>query len=158
MKYYGTDDSDPDALYSYVIRKLDTLNLAYLLLSEPRPFMFFGKDLENAPEYEMSLVNPAKFRALYKGTMIGAGGFSPKAAESALESGFYDCVAFGRWFISNPDLPHRLMNDLPLNRYNRKTFYTHEEEGYTDYPVYDQVIDKSELINQGKIGKNLASL
>jgi N-ethylmaleimide reductase len=47
-----------------------------------------------------------------------------------------DAVAFGRHFLSNPDLPKRTEQRLPLNDYDRKTFYTFDVHGYTDYPFY----------------------
>ena len=47
-----------------------------------------------------------------------------------------DFVAFGRHFISNPDLPRRIHEGLPLADYDRATFYTFEARGYTDYPAY----------------------
>ena len=51
-------------------------------------------------------------------------------------------VAFGRHFISNPDLPKRIQLGLPLNIYDRDTFYNNDARGYTDYPFYaDQSID-----------------
>ena len=50
-------------------------------------------------------------------------------------SGNADLVAFGRHFISNPDLPERVRRDVPLNRYDRSTFYGGDARGYTDYPT-----------------------
>jgi N-ethylmaleimide reductase len=46
-----------------------------------------------------------------------------------------DAVAFGRFFIANPDLPKRIKTNVPLNPYNRETFYGGNEKGYTDYPA-----------------------
>jgi N-ethylmaleimide reductase len=46
-------------------------------------------------------------------------------------------VTFGRYFVSNPDLPERIRRGLPLNDYDRDTFYTFDAHGYTDYPFYD---------------------
>jgi hypothetical protein len=46
-------------------------------------------------------------------------------------------VAFGRQFISNPDLPERFRHGLPLNRYDRTTFYGRDEQGHTDYPSHE---------------------
>jgi N-ethylmaleimide reductase len=45
-------------------------------------------------------------------------------------------VAFGRYFISNPDLVKRIKENLPLNAYDRDTFYGGDARGYTDYPFY----------------------
>ena len=50
-----------------------------------------------------------------------------------------DAVAFGRYFISNPDPPKRIEIGLPLTPYDRSTFYTFDPEGYTDYPFYPSV-------------------
>src|SRR5580704_4374912 len=49
-----------------------------------------------------------------------------------------DLVAFGRHFLANPDLPKRIQLGLPLNAYDRRTFYTFDAQGYTDYPFYEQ--------------------
>src|SRR5580692_9032490 len=54
------------------------------------------------------------------------------------EKGDADLVAFGRHFLANPDLPKRIQLGLPLNAYDRKTFYTFDAQGYTDYPFYEQ--------------------
>lgn len=46
-------------------------------------------------------------------------------------------VAFGKLFISNPDLPQRAFNGWPLNEdFDRTSFYGGTERGYTDYPYY----------------------
>jgi N-ethylmaleimide reductase len=47
-----------------------------------------------------------------------------------------DLVAFGRYFISNPDLPSRIAEKLPLSPYDRDTFYTFDAKGYTDYSAW----------------------
>jgi len=60
------------------------------------------------------------------------------SAEAIVQTGDADLVAFGRHFIANPDLPERLRNRLPLNKYDRATFFGGTEIGYTDYPSYDE--------------------
>jgi N-ethylmaleimide reductase len=70
--------------------------------------------------------------------LITAGGFTGETAEAAIAAGHADAIAFGRIFISNPDLPRRLREGLPLTPYNRATFYGGEGKGYTDYPVYGE--------------------
>jgi N-ethylmaleimide reductase len=52
-----------------------------------------------------------------------------------VESGYADIVAFGKAYISNPDLVHRLRDDLPLNAWNSERFYGGGADGYTDYPA-----------------------
>ena len=77
-------------------------------------------------------------RAHFNGPIIAAGGFDGDSAEAILQTGDADLVAFGRHFIANPDLPERLRNRLPLNKYDRATFFGGTDIGYTDYPSYDE--------------------
>ena len=76
---------------------------------------------------------------MWRGVLISAGGFTGETAEAAIAAGHADAIAFGRIFISNPDLPRRLRYGFPLTPYNRATFYGGEEVGYTDYPVHDEL-------------------
>jgi len=158
MKYYGTDDSDPDRLYAEVIKRLGKFNLAYLLLTEPRWFGGkFDQDHTRDPGFSIPLANPAKFRKIYKGKVIGAGGFTPITANKAIQDGDYDGIAMGRWWIANPDFVKRIRKGLPLNKYNRKLFYAAGPEGYIDYPSFDEVQDKSTLVPHDRIGQSLSS-
>ena len=79
------------------------------------------------------------FRPIWKGVLIAAGGFTGEAADAAIRDGHADAVAFGRIFISNPDLPRRLQHGFPLTPYNRATFYGGDVAGYTDYPEHDEL-------------------
>jgi N-ethylmaleimide reductase len=65
---------------------------------------------------------------------MGAGGFTPITAATAITQNAYDLVAFGRWFISNPDLHDRIRHGHDLTVYDRATFYSGSTAGYTDYP------------------------
>jgi N-ethylmaleimide reductase len=76
-------------------------------------------------------------RPLFGGAVIAAGGFTAAAAEAILAKGEADLVAFGRHFLANPDLPERLRRNLPLNPYDRSTFYYGGEKGYADYPAHE---------------------
>lgn len=81
------------------------------------------------------------FRNILKSAGIGflaAGGFNRDNAAPKVESDGSDLIVFGRHFIANPDLVERLRNGLPLNPYDRTTFYGADppEKGYTDYPFY----------------------
>ena len=58
-----------------------------------------------------------------------------EALNRAAAEGRADMVAFGRDFISNPDLVERLRQGAPLNAWQRETFYGGGAEGYTDYPT-----------------------
>src|SRR5437588_134057 len=79
------------------------------------------------------------FRSIWKGVLITAGGFTGEAADAAIRNGHADAVAFGRIFISNPDLPRRLQRGFPLTPYNRATFYGGDSAGYTDYPEHNEL-------------------
>ncbi|EMD36317.1 hypothetical protein CERSUDRAFT_52344, partial [Gelatoporia subvermispora B] len=65
--------------------------------------------------------------------LISAGGYTRDSAIAHAEN-TGDLVAFGRLFISNPDLPRRLRENIPLASWDRSTFCTGERQGYTDYP------------------------
>jgi N-ethylmaleimide reductase len=123
-------DSNPTALFDYVAEQLNRFGLAYLHIIEPR---IKGNVLiaeGQAP------VAAARLRKIFKGKIIAAGGFEPDSAEAVVEKGDADLVAFGRHFLANPDLPKRIKLGLPLNAYDRPTFYTFDFHGYTDYPFY----------------------
>jgi N-ethylmaleimide reductase len=131
----GSGEADPMPLYTHAIQSLDTLGLAYLHFIEPRS-SGAGRAEVNHQNVPSAMV---LFRPIWSGVLISAGGFTGEAAEAAIAAGHADAIAFGRIFISNPDLPRRLQHGFPLTPYNRATFYGGEEAGYTDYPVYDEM-------------------
>lgn len=67
-----------------------------------------------------------------------AGGYTPENALKAVNGDYRDyevAVVFGRHFLANPDLPYRIKEGLPLNKYDRASFYTPLfPQGYIDYP------------------------
>ena len=155
--YFGAISSDPETLYDHAVAGLNAFPLAYLMLTEPR----VGA-LSVDPGTDRSAGHPirnARLRTIYSGTLIGAGGFTPLTAEAAVASGTYDLIAFGRWFLANPDLPDRLRDGTPLNVYDRTTFYGSGAEGYTDYPERHQIGGLRSriygLIEQSRIGVSL---
>ncbi|MCF7904088.1 MAG: alkene reductase, partial [Candidatus Marinimicrobia bacterium] len=77
------------------------------------------------------------YRQIYRGLLVANGNYQPEEAEQELQSGRADAIAFGRPFISNPDLVNRIKNHWPLAEPDNSTFYTQGAEGYTDYPEYD---------------------
>jgi len=132
--FKGTSDSDPTALFTYVCTKLSDYNLAYLHLIEPR----VSGSLTNDSVDQSATLATSTLRPHYKGVLIGAGGYTPESAKKAVDEGRVDMVAFGRYFISNPDLVKRIENNVPLTPYSRQTFYSEGTEGYTDYPFHNQ--------------------
>ncbi|KAJ7871888.1 hypothetical protein B0H14DRAFT_3860580 [Mycena olivaceomarginata] len=125
--------ADPLPTFSYLISQLVERHprLAYIHLVEPRIIGNATRDDDAIGAHES---NDA-LRALWAPRpIIRAGGFSRASAIEAAESG--DLIAFGRRYISNPDLPARLAQNAPLAGYDRSTFYLIGENtprGYTDH-------------------------
>jgi N-ethylmaleimide reductase len=128
-RYGDINDSDRWATYSYAVQQLNGRDIAYIHLVSPR----VSGPNDSDPEFDLG---PEKFRPLITGNtrLIVAGGYSPQVAESVLQREEADAVAFGRLFISNPDLPRRIELGASLNAYDRSTFYARGVEGYLDYP------------------------
>jgi len=133
-KWNGMSDSNPEALFSYVAEHLNQFGLAYLHIIEPRVKGNVVIHEGQAP------VASEQLRKIFKGKILAAGGFEPDTAEAIVEKGSADAVTFGRHFVSNPDLPRRIQEGLPLNPYDRDTFYTFDARGYTDYPFYNALV------------------
>ena len=131
----GSGETEPMPLYTHVVEALNPLGLAYLHFIEPRS-SGAGRAEVNWQNVPSAMV---LFRPIWKGVLITAGGFTGEAAEAAIAEGHADAIAFGRIFISNPDLPRRLQHGFPITPYNRATFYGGEEVGYTDYPAYGEL-------------------
>jgi N-ethylmaleimide reductase len=128
-------EPDPMPLYSHAIQSLDKLSLAYLHFVEPRS-SGAGRAEVNHQNLPSAVV---LYRPMWSGVLISAGGFTGETADAAISAGHADAIAFGRIFISNPDLPRRLQHGFPLTPYNRATFYGGEAAGYTDYPVHEEL-------------------
>lgn len=135
---YGTfndmSDSDPVALFSYVLEQLQALGIAYVHMIEPRATGAGGGEgvTEDMPS------TSELFRKKFGGVFISAGGYTPETAQQAVASDMADAVAFGRIYIANPDLPERIKAGAALNSYDRSTFYGGAAKGYTDYPFLIQ--------------------
>ncbi|KAL3830033.1 hypothetical protein ACJIZ3_018835 [Penstemon smallii] len=143
-------DSDPLNLGLTVIQKLNKLQtdsnsrLAYLHVTQPR-YTAYGQTESgshgSADEEERMM---RTWRGAYEGTFICSGGFTRELGVEAVAEGNADLVAYGRLFISNPDLVLRLKVNAPLNKYVRATFYTHDPVvGYTDYPFLENGTEKN---------------
>jgi len=115
-----------DATYTYLAEKLNEVEIVYIHLVDHSSM--------GAPEVPMTIKQA--IREKFKNCLVLSGGYNKETAEKDLQSGFADLIAFGKPFISNPDLVHRLENGLPLTEVDFSTFYTADEKGYTDYPVY----------------------
>ncbi|KAL0079877.1 hypothetical protein J3Q64DRAFT_1148206 [Phycomyces blakesleeanus] len=134
-------DDTPYETWGYLVSQLQEKhpNLAYLHFIEPRDdnITTMFPEIDRTEIIENDTIEP--FHKAWKGPFISAGGYTttPKRAFETTERLENTLVAFGRSFIANPDLPLRLKNDSPLNKYNRATFYSSGNAGYTDYPFYN---------------------
>jgi N-ethylmaleimide reductase len=132
-RWNGMTDSDPKSLFTYVAKHLNRFGLAYLHIIEPRVRGNVVVAQGQGP------VAAEYLRTIFTGKIIAAGGFEPDTGEAVVTKGDADLVAFGRYFVSNPDLPTRIERRLPLSDYDRNTFYTFDARGYVDYPAYDSI-------------------
>ncbi len=129
-------DSDPQPLFEHLARELAPLGLAFIHVIEgatggPR-------EVEGRP-FDYAAFKNAYRSAGGRGAWMVNNGYDRDMAQEALASGRADIVAFGRAFISNPDLAERLRRGAPLNAWDKTTFYGGGEHGYIDYPALEQV-------------------
>ncbi|HDY8138439.1 TPA: alkene reductase [Vibrio vulnificus] len=104
-------------------KQLQARDIAYLHLSEA--------DWEDAPEIPESF--RIELREYFTNTIIVAGSYTQARADEVLKKGYADLVAFGRPFVSNPDLVARLKHQQPLAELDGATLFGGDERGYTDY-------------------------
>ena len=116
-------DADPLATFGYVVEQLDQRNVAFIFTRE----------------YEAEDSLQPKLRPKFKGAWIANEKLTPESAKRILATEQADAVAFGLAYIANTDLFERLENDLPLNQVQFDTLYGPSAEGYTDYPVFEQL-------------------
>lgn len=128
-QFNAISDGDPEALFGYVYERLSERGMAYLHVIEAFPEL---------PFEEGSAALMARLRERFTGFYIGNGGYDAEKAKAAILSGHADAIAFGRPFISNPDLPERLRVGAELNAPDGDTFYGGDEKGYTDYAFLEQ--------------------
>lgn len=127
-------EDDPMPLYTYMVEQLNALGLAYLHLIEPRASGAGQREVDH-----QDVPSGAKlFRPLWRGPLITAGNFKADTAAQMVAEGHADAIAFGRYFIANPDLPERIRTGAAFNPYDRATFYGGGEKGYLDYPAMGQ--------------------
>ena len=126
----AAQDSDAQTLYEHVVRELAPLKLAFLHLIEGQTGG--ARDLSDKG---VKPFDYAALRAIYGGPWLVNNGYSRQMAIDAVSSGAADAVAFGKPFISNPDLVRRLRDDAPLSPLVQATLYGGGAAGYTDYPA-----------------------
>ena len=118
-------DSNPQPLFDHIVDQLNALKLVYIHVIEGAT----GGPRDIAPfDYD-------SLRKRFSGTYIANNGYDFKLATEVLDKNKADLIAFGKLFISNPDLVERLKLGAALNDFDKATFYGGNAKGYTDYPV-----------------------
>lgn len=119
-------DPEPLETYGYLARELAKLRIGYLHLN----------DQSSSWIHDPADPLLSHLRASFPQTLILCGGFTAEGAEAALQAGTGDLIAFGKPYISNPDLVERLQAGFELAPYDTKTFYKGGASGYVDYPPF----------------------
>jgi 2,4-dienoyl-CoA reductase-like NADH-dependent reductase (Old Yellow Enzyme family) len=112
-------DSTPLETFGYVAREMGKRGIAFICSREAVGDDRLGPELKK----------------IFGGVYIANEKMTKEAAEQLLTKGEADAVAWGQWFIANPDLPERLKRNAPLNPGRPDKFYAPGAEGYTDYPA-----------------------
>lgn len=120
MDSHDMGDSNPIALFGYVARELGKRKIAFIFTREAQGPDFLGPYLKKE----------------FGGVLIANQKYTKTTAEESINRGDADAVAWGSAFIANPDLPARLLENLPLNQPDTNTFYQGGAKGYTDYPFF----------------------
>jgi 2,4-dienoyl-CoA reductase-like NADH-dependent reductase (Old Yellow Enzyme family) len=158
--YQDTKDSDPNTHWAYVCEQIAAMpkenRLSYVHMVEPRfdevlseeaklESLGSGKTTVKAigagASRDAKVFSLTPFRRIcQKGDVkfLAAGGYNRDNAVPTLDADGADLIVMGKWFLANPDLPRRLAEGLPLNQYDRTTFYGADppSKGYTDYPFW----------------------
>lgn len=132
------DNSDTIEFYSYLYEELEKRRVngsgpLYVSLIEPR------NDEMSGEKQEPDVSNNFIFDKFY-GHVMRAGNIllDGDYTKGIISQNDRTLIAFGRYFISNPDLIERFEKSLPINKYDRDTFYTQDHKGYIDYPYYKE--------------------
>jgi hypothetical protein len=120
---YDMGDSNPAKTFRYLATELSKRKLAFICARES----VAGK----------ARLGPI-IRSLFNGVYIANEGFDGDTAQKLLDDNEADAIAFGKLFISNPDLPYRLEHKETLTAWDDSTFYSEGEKGYTDYPCLEK--------------------
>jgi len=136
--YGDMGSTDNFEMFTYIAEQIQKFALVHLQVMDGFDFGFHG------------LGKPVKLfdiRARYHGIIVGNVGFTRDVAEGAIRSGAADAIAFGRPFLTNPDLVERYKNNWPLNLelpINLWYYLEPKEKGYTEFENYlpDKVASK----------------
>jgi N-ethylmaleimide reductase len=127
-------DSNPQPLFDHIVDHLNALKLVYMHVIEGAT----GGPRDIAP------FDYASLRKRFKGAYVANNGYDFELANKVLAANAADLIAFGKPFISNPDLVERLKRGAPLNAPDKATFYGGGAKGYTDYPALGEALDAAQ--------------
>ena len=127
VDFNDMSDGNPRETFSLAVEELNSYELGYLHVVER------AQDSKSISEEDLALCG--YLRGLWKGLYIVNGGYDGPRGEEAVRTGHADAVAYGRWFLANPDLPRRLQLRAALNEPDQTTFYGGGAAGYTSYPA-----------------------
>jgi hypothetical protein len=126
----GVDDSDPLSVFIPAVRALGEIGIAFLELREPGPDGTFGRT-------DVPRLSP-EIREAFTGPLVLNSDYGQANGQAKLDAGKADAIAFGRPFISNPDLVERFRTGAPLAADDMKTWYSQGPQGYVDYPALER--------------------
>jgi 2,4-dienoyl-CoA reductase-like NADH-dependent reductase (Old Yellow Enzyme family) len=126
----GVEDSDPIPLFAALANRLEELKVPWIELREAHQPTSAGA-IPTAP------VSPA-MRPRYTGKILLNSDYDGPSARARMAEGIADAISFGRPFISNPDLVHRIAIGAPLAPGDVGSFYSGDARGYVDYPALDE--------------------
>ncbi|CAB4254760.1 similar to Saccharomyces cerevisiae YHR179W OYE2 Conserved NADPH oxidoreductase containing flavin mononucleotide (FMN), homologous to Oye3p with different ligand binding and catalytic properties [Maudiozyma barnettii] len=139
----GAEDPILMTQYAYLISEIERRahkgnRIAYVHILEPRVTNIYLAEGEG--NYTGG-TNDFIY-SIWKGPVIRSGNYAlhPEDAKEVVKDN-RTLISYARFFTSNPDLPERLEKGLPLTKYNRDLFLAYTEEGYNDYPTYEQLIN-----------------
>lgn len=135
--YGDMGGEDNHVLFPFVAERLNHYGLSYLHVMDGLGFGFHAKS---------DVVTVSDIRKVFDGPIIGNIGLTRDTAEGMIRSGATDLAAFGRPFISNPDLVERYQNDWPLNEDAPMSVYYSPSgaTGYTDFPFYEPAAEEKD--------------
>jgi 2,4-dienoyl-CoA reductase-like NADH-dependent reductase (Old Yellow Enzyme family) len=137
MDSHDMGDSDRLGTFKYVASELGKRKIGWIASREA----VIGPDTKLVdsqgrpkPIANAESIGPA-LKEAFGGPYIVNEGFDLASGSAALAEGRADAVAFGKLFISNPDLVKRFADGAPLNAWDSATFYSGGAQGFTDYPA-----------------------
>jgi len=122
-----TLDEETIPTFDYIVNRLNDYELAYLHFSEP------FTDVTDVPYAEPHIAK--HYRPMYNGTLMINTGFEREKGNQVIDEKLVDLVAYGKPYISNPDLVERFEAKAETADWDKSTFYTTGAKGYTDYPT-----------------------